>query len=339
MAESLLAHLYSRIKGSQEDVATYSLQYLISQSKALNNAFTFLVANALGVEIIDEIQYSCQVSGDEKERPDMAGTNESGQEVILCEMKFYAGLTQNQPLAYLKRLKKNNGLGLVFVCPEARKSSLWATLCNECNAEPNADYCIETDGIKLALITWDRIIKELNDTAIAVCQNLLHDIHQLKGFCDEMDSTAFIPFTAEDLDPIVAKKEDRYYTILDEVVELLRVEPNHVVSLDHLRATPNRNGYSRYIMIDNYACDIAYDRPLWESNSSISTPFWIGIFNDDWKQNAHIKEKIKCIKQYKKDNEAYDRIYLALEPLQNAIKDEVCKDLKEQILAYLEILK
>ncbi len=32
MAESLLAHLYSRIKGSQEDVATLSLQYIISSS-------------------------------------------------------------------------------------------------------------------------------------------------------------------------------------------------------------------------------------------------------------------------------------------------------------------
>ena len=40
MAESLLAHPYSRIKGSQEDVATASLQYIISSSEKLNKAFT-----------------------------------------------------------------------------------------------------------------------------------------------------------------------------------------------------------------------------------------------------------------------------------------------------------
>ena len=40
MNTSLLAHLYPYIKGSQEDVATYSLQYLLSQSDKLNIAFT-----------------------------------------------------------------------------------------------------------------------------------------------------------------------------------------------------------------------------------------------------------------------------------------------------------
>ena len=43
MANSLLAHLYSRIRGSQEDIATISLQYLLSQSIALNEAFTQLI--------------------------------------------------------------------------------------------------------------------------------------------------------------------------------------------------------------------------------------------------------------------------------------------------------
>gem|GEM_PF-6406081 len=35
MAESLLAHLYTRIKGSQKDVATLALQYIISSSTKL----------------------------------------------------------------------------------------------------------------------------------------------------------------------------------------------------------------------------------------------------------------------------------------------------------------
>ena len=40
MAYSLLAHLYPRIKGSQEDVATFSLGYILEQSDALNKTFT-----------------------------------------------------------------------------------------------------------------------------------------------------------------------------------------------------------------------------------------------------------------------------------------------------------
>lgn len=45
MANSRLAHLYSRIRGSLEDVATVSLQYLLTQSRSLNLAFTKLISN------------------------------------------------------------------------------------------------------------------------------------------------------------------------------------------------------------------------------------------------------------------------------------------------------
>ena len=36
MSGSLLAHLYPRIKGSQEDIATYSLCYIVDQSEESN---------------------------------------------------------------------------------------------------------------------------------------------------------------------------------------------------------------------------------------------------------------------------------------------------------------
>ena len=49
--------------------------------------------------------YECQSIGDDNERPDMSGTDSDGNEVIMCEAKFYAGLTYNQPLTYLERLR------------------------------------------------------------------------------------------------------------------------------------------------------------------------------------------------------------------------------------------
>ena len=57
VAESLLAHLYSRIKGSQEDVATLSLQYIVSSSEKLNAAFNRLISDTLKTDIGEEIQY------------------------------------------------------------------------------------------------------------------------------------------------------------------------------------------------------------------------------------------------------------------------------------------
>ena len=118
MSRSLLAHLYNRIKGSQEDVATLSLQYIISNNQEMKITFSSLIERTLHISIDHDLQYICQATGDNKERPDMAGIDAGGNEIILCEMKFYAGLTDNQPLGYIDRLVTNNGKGLIFVCPK-----------------------------------------------------------------------------------------------------------------------------------------------------------------------------------------------------------------------------
>ena len=60
MSYSLLAHLYPHIRGSQEDIATLSLQYLLSQSNELNKSFTALIADTLQAEFTSALQYSCQ---------------------------------------------------------------------------------------------------------------------------------------------------------------------------------------------------------------------------------------------------------------------------------------
>ena len=88
MAASLLAHLYSRIKGSQEDVATLSLQYIVSQSAALNHEFTRRLCESLHGIVSTELNYACQSVGTELERPDIAGVDADGNEKILCEAKF-----------------------------------------------------------------------------------------------------------------------------------------------------------------------------------------------------------------------------------------------------------
>ena len=224
MTLSLLAHLYSYIRGSQEDVATLSLQYILKQSPDLNAAFTRLVSKALQVEPGEEIHYVCQVKGDNKERPDIAGISDSGKEMILCEAKFYAGLTINQPSTYLDRLKKENGLGLVFICPAARKITLWSKLlelCEHRKLEKNDEYCVTVDGVRMSIITWGEIIETLRFVASTLSVSSLSDIDQLDGFCRLVDETSFIPFEQEDFGPENARREERHYEILDALFNYL----------------------------------------------------------------------------------------------------------------------
>lgn len=339
MSYSLLAHLYPHIKGSQEDIATLSLQYLLSQSNELNKSFTALIADTLQAEFTSALQYSCQVTGksEEKERPDMTGCDIQGNELLLCEMKFYATLTSNQPLSYLKRLKENNGKGLVFVCPTARKTSLWAKLNELCEGQELIkinDYCLSVNGIKMSIITWNEVIDRLKTTAAAVDIQYTPDIMQLEGYCNQLDSEAFIPFSAEDLSAEIARKAERYYQIVDEVIELIHADKAFNTTKQGLKATAFRRGYTRSLYINEYAITLNYDRELWKNPTSIETPFWVAIRNNSWKQTPEMTNKLITFPEHHRQR-FWDCIFLALEPLQNATLQEICEDMKKKILDYL----
>lgn len=263
MAESLLAHLYTHIKGSQEDIATLSLQYILSQSDELNRAFNKLLSNSLKTNFDTSVHYLCQATGENKERPDLAGINNDGHEEILCEAKFYAGLTANQPLAYIDRLLNEEGKGLVFICPKDRIISLWSklkTLCKDRSVEEIDEYCISVDGIHMTIVSWTEILNTLNKIAVTVAPKCLSDINQLEGYCSQMDSDAFIPFTEEDLGADIAIKGERYYQVVDQTIELLSADKNHKSSRKGLKARTNRDGYASSVIIDNIGITLLYDR-------------------------------------------------------------------------------
>lgn len=341
MASSLLAHLYSRIKGSQEDVATLSLQYIISQSPKLNHEFTRLLGLALHGDVKTELNYVCQAVGDNLERPDIAGIDPNGMEQILCEAKFYAGLTENQPNGYLDRLQKEGAFGLVFICPAARKVTLWSKildLCKERKIDLIDIFCVAVDGVRMAIVTWGDIVESLRHVANSEAPDILPDIHQLDGFCKMMDREAFIPFSTEDFGPENAIREERHYQVLDAVFASLIADKSLHPSAKGLKATAYRNGYVRYIRVKDYALSINYDRRIWRSDGSAETPFWVELKNAEWRQPAEFMRAFNRFPETWKES-LNDGIALALFAPANAALDEIAEDLKRQILAYIKAIE
>ncbi|SEQ09008.1 PD-(D/E)XK nuclease superfamily protein [Lachnospiraceae bacterium RM5] len=341
MAESLLAHLYSRIRGSQEDVATLSLQYIISSNKKLNEAFNKMICDAIKLDIGTEITYSCQSTGENNERPDMSGLDEDGREVVLCEMKFYAGLTPNQPNAYIERLVKENGKALVFVCPEERRVSLWSKvieLCREDNKELSDEdsYRVNVNGIVMTVLSWAEIIETLRRTAASVAIEALPDIAQLSGFCEMMDKTAFIPFSQEDMGPEIARREERYYQVVDRLFDVLVANKEIKASAKGLKASPNRSGYTRYLRIYEYTVALIYNRNAWMSKTSMETPFWFYFNDDKWEQSEVLQKKLRAIPEYEREMIG-SRIVIALRPALDATIDDVVNDMMSQMLKIMEI--
>ncbi|MBR3362034.1 MAG: hypothetical protein IKG39_11905 [Lachnospiraceae bacterium] len=336
---SLLAHLYSRIKGSQEDVATFSLQYIISSSEKLNSAFNRLLSDSLNINIEPDVTYSCQSVGENSERPDMSGVNREGKELVLCEMKFYAGLTANQPNGYLNRLIKEGGEALVFVCPEQRRTSLWSKVMELCREDgkiifDEADYRANVNGIAMSIITWAEIIETLRRTASSAVPESLPDIAQLAGFCEMMDSTAFIPFSSEDMGPEIARREERYYQVIDRLYDSLTANKQINATGKGLKASANRSGYTRYLKIGMFSAALIYNRTAWMHTNTIETPFWFYICDDGWNQSDTLKAKMRAIPEY--EREIFDNtIGLALHPLLDAQLDEIANDMMNQILRFL----
>lgn len=338
MANSLLAHLYSRIRGSQEDIATESLRYILMQSEILNHEFTNFMANTINESFESNLEYSCQEIGQNSERPDMSGKDSTGKEVLLCEMKFYAGLTENQPLGYIERLKSNSGKGLIFVCPERRKKSLWDQLVKACideECQEISEFCIDVNGVKLSVVSWQSILILLTAAVPSGDSNSISDIKQLDGYCAQMDSEAFIPFTSQDLSAEIAINAERYYRVVDETAELLCMDSKLQASNKGTKASPNRNGYERKILVGDYTLRIAYDRAMWKEDASIETPFWVTIQNFD--DENFVNEKYKAIPIRKKCKSVYNFTYLALEAPVDMTLDEVCNSLKQQIIEYLNL--
>ena len=342
MSESLLAHLYSRIKGSQEDVATMSLQYILASSEKLLETFNRLLSDTLKTNIESVVSYSCQSVGENSERPDMSGINKDGNEVVLCEMKFYAGLTSNQPNGYISRLKTNGGKALVFVCPEQRRVTLWSKILDLCRDEGRAiseedDRRANVDGISMAVVSWAEVIDTLRRVASSTEVEALPDIAQLSGFCNMMDSTAFIPFSSEDLGPEIARREERYYQVIDRLFDVLVSNKSINATGEGLKASATRNRYARYMKINDYPVALLYSRPTWMNPSSVETPFWFYVNDNDWNQPEEMRLKLRSIPERERDIIA-DKIAVALHPLLDVTLDEIANDMMNQILKVIALL-
>lgn len=332
MSYSLLAHFYTKIKGSQEDIATYSLQYILSQSELLCNSFTQLTCNHLNVPSM-QLKYNCQETGKNKERPDMSGIDEDGKEQILCEAKFYAGLTANQPVAYLNRLRNENGKGLLFICPEKRIPILWTklmSLCSSCSINAVSEYCAKIDGVSLGIVSWDEILGNLKATASHISTESVSDIDQLYGYCKEIDDSAFIPFSSEEFGPETARRIERYYQIIDRTADKLLTDPRLNATREGTKKTAYKEGYVRYLKALGCGIHVRFDWAFWKKYQA-ETPFWFSIREitpKGWPVHPAFVELMKSFP----NNEISDyNTDLALHVQPNAFLDDIAESMEQTI--------
>jgi hypothetical protein len=285
--QSLLGEFYTKFRIKHEDLVSLALVYILKESEAARIALGRFIKNASFSDAnninFDNVHYTEQISGKEKERPDISGKI-GNQEVIIIEAKFYAALTDNQPNKYLERLE-NNGV-LMFICPDKRLDSIFYEISDRLSQATN--YSVVPDNKnrsftisnnettkKLIIKSWNDILEPIKN-AVSGNYALSSDINQLIGLKEKIDTNIFIPYDAADFSPEMGKKICSYSELVDRVLDKMGdIVDNKSLQgkSGSLMSTGQQFGYTRYFrMNEKFICALHVLFDTWQADAG--TFFW-----------------------------------------------------------------
>lgn len=288
MADTLFAHLALTFGKHPENLATEALGHVLRHSVAARAALHDLLLK-FGVDVPSELSWVTQVGGKDDARPDLVGLSGDGEQPVVVEAKFWAGLTEHQPVTYLGR----RGLrALVFVAPAARAVHLWDELRRRCAGNVPLDEVAaplpgtrlaDIAGKRLAFISWRTLVAAMMAAAEASeDRRAAADLGQLQGLCDRMDSEAFLPVTSEELTTHVYRRVVEFGALVDDVVAQL-VERG-AATTKGVRVSKGNGWYGRYLWLRGVGVLALCDVRKW--NKYAATPLWLSVYGANWHQSA-----------------------------------------------------
>lgn len=287
MQESLLSHITSNFITQYENVANSGMSYLLSKYSSARKVLQHILE-------IDPIpnNYITELSTNLNGRPDITGVDETGNKMVIIEGKFWANLTDNQPVNYLKELSKNGKL--LFLAPDKRLHSLSLEIGKKLRAkDPRIELC-----------SW---VHFLNLIEIENNKNpdyqLASDLMQLKELCIKMDEEGMPPLSSSDLDPMNARLPYQFVNIIDECNQSLRVCKDF--DFTGLKSTSTKYGYGFYFKGYDFSCNLYYSSKEWLIKDA-HTPIWLSIQDENWKKNDQYYYFLNSENAY---NETYSVLY------------------------------
>ena len=252
---TLLAQLAPLFGPQTENLAVEALGHILSGSEASRSALSELL-QAGGARVGQVARVRTQDAGEDGARPDLVGSDQDGEDRVLIEAKFWAGLTANQPGGYLKRLKSvPQPSALLFVAPVRRLDSLWPELCrlSESASGVASDSDVQElqsvrigDGPYLMLTSWRNLLGRMAAKVSAVADSHTEiDIRQLQGLAEQQDKEAFLPLQREELGPQLPRRVIDLTRIVDDAVG--RVRATEWVSIKGARMASTATSYGIWL--------------------------------------------------------------------------------------------
>lgn len=276
--ESVLSHVVLNSL-PPEPAATQALEFILRNPEA-RQAFVSLF-NLQSV-LVGSTRVMSEVTLEEDARPDLVIYDSEDNPRLLVENKFWAGLTDAQPVRYLENLP-DDGIDslLVFVVPKTRSTIIWRELIQRCEDAginvPIVDNHSEVILTKLTcgnrhigVTNWEYVLATLINVP-----KVQEDVRQLRALTDRMDAEAFLPIHPEELLNVgLARRLMNYADLAERVVEELK--HRQVGDKDGLQAASSIYYSGTYLrMKKKLEVWLGLDFDLWQENGT--TPMWCRI--------------------------------------------------------------
>lgn len=192
-----------RFSQETEDVATDALAFILDSNESARAGMMKLLRGL--APDLPSLWFRTQQAKDQT-RPDMAGYD--GNELrVYVENKFWAGLTDRQPVDYIRELAKHTlPTVLLMVVPARREETVWREVSRKLkkakidvadgDSAAGIVRAVKTgDGPTVALTSWTNLLSALELEALDD-QGARSDLIQLRALCVAADSEAFVPISS-----------------------------------------------------------------------------------------------------------------------------------------------
>ena len=333
-SDTLMAYLVPRLTAQVENAATEAQGYILNRSPRSMQALNALLREG-GFDVEPITRVETQVTYEDGSRPDMAGYDKNNVKRLLVEAKFHAALLKGQASAYAQQFDKPGPAVLLFICPEVRIPTLWASIGQQIGKQwewkpidsPSGGRRARLVGreLQLVLVSWGQLLKSMASSAGD--PDVEADIRQLQGLAERQDAEAFLPMHSEELNPDFARRVVGFNRLADDVVNSRGV-PEKWMTTHGLQATSRRYGYGRYFHFIGVEWDFWFgvNHELWARNAD--TPLWLAMYDNNQMSRDEIGSALNV--------EAHDN-WIPIHPKLGVEYDQVVDDIVSQLKVVAKI--
>ncbi|OPY00076.1 MAG: hypothetical protein A4E60_02492 [Syntrophorhabdus sp. PtaB.Bin047] len=347
---TVFSHIVQRrLSQENENVATEALAFVLRSHESVHNGMMKLL-RGLDPHMPRLWFQTQQAEGDS--RPDMQGRDDEGRTHIIIENKFWAGLTENQPVSYLRMLAEcTHPTILLFVGPEDRKETLWRELNQRLTDKAISGtgdtaagifrIASTSDGPTLALTSWRALLDAL-EPEVADDKSARSDLLQLRALCEAADSDAFVPVSSAEIsDQRTPALILQLNTVVQTSVDL--AVTHGVLSVNGLRPQANWERIGRYA---RFQCDngnvgvwFGIHFGYWKKHGI--TPLWLLFAGNDWGHPLEVRPLLEpwAAREGVFTTFQNDELAVAIEVASGEDKDQVVSKILDRLMGIAGVVK